>query len=57
MVSTSITKPWINDARKFRECSRFSIKPLPDNGVEEVIEEIGRLEHLEDATEIIAAVS
>ena len=40
-----------------RECSRFSIRPLPDNRVEEAIDEIGRLDHLKEATEIIAAVS
>jgi 2-methylcitrate dehydratase PrpD len=40
-------------AKKFRECAACSIKPLPADKVEKVIEMISRLEHLDDATEII----
>jgi 2-methylcitrate dehydratase PrpD len=39
--------------RKFRECAPSSIKPLPGDEVERVIEMISRLEKLNDATEII----
>jgi len=39
--------------RKFRECAPSSIKPLPGDDVEKVIEMVGRLEGLDDATEII----
>jgi 2-methylcitrate dehydratase PrpD len=40
-------------AAKFRKCAAFSIKPLPENKIEEVIGLIGRLEKLDDATQII----
>jgi 2-methylcitrate dehydratase PrpD len=40
-------------ATKFRECSSSSIKPLPADTVEKVIEMIGQLEKLDDATEPI----
>jgi 2-methylcitrate dehydratase PrpD len=40
-------------AKKFRECAACSIKPLPADIVEKAIEMIARLEHLDDATEII----
>ncbi len=39
--------------KKFRDCAPSSIKPLPDDEVEEVIEMVGEMEKLEDATEII----
>jgi 2-methylcitrate dehydratase PrpD len=39
--------------RKFRECAPSSIKPLPADEVEGVIEMVGQLENLTDATEII----
>jgi 2-methylcitrate dehydratase PrpD len=44
-------------ARKFRECSAFSIKPLSGDTVDKAIERISHLERLEDATEIIVGVS
>jgi len=40
-------------AVKFRECAACSIKPLPADTVERVIDMIARLEELDDATEII----
>jgi len=40
-------------AVKFRECASCSIKPLPADTVDRVIEMVGRLEKLDDATEII----
>ena len=40
-------------AAKFKKCAAFSIKPLPGKKIEEVIELIGYLETLEDATRII----
>jgi 2-methylcitrate dehydratase PrpD len=39
--------------RKFRDCAPSSIKPLSNDEVEKVIEMVGRLEKLDDATEII----
>jgi len=38
---------------KFRECAACSIKPLSADTVDKVIEMVGRLEKLSDATEII----
>jgi 2-methylcitrate dehydratase PrpD len=40
-------------AKKFRECSAYYKQPLSSDKVEEVIEQIGRLEQLPDATQII----
>ncbi|OGN99580.1 MAG: hypothetical protein A2Y58_03985 [Chloroflexi bacterium RBG_13_51_52] len=39
--------------KKFRECAPCSIKPLSKDKVEKVIDMMGRLEKLDDATEII----
>ncbi|MBN1161038.1 MAG: MmgE/PrpD family protein [Dehalococcoidales bacterium] len=39
--------------RKFRECAPCSIKPLTKDKIEKVIDMVGRLEKLNDATEII----
>jgi 2-methylcitrate dehydratase PrpD len=39
--------------KKFRECASASRKPLPKETINEVIEMAGRLEKLDDATEII----
>ena len=39
--------------KKFRECALCSIRPLPADKVEQVIDMVGRLEKLNDATEII----
>jgi len=39
--------------RKFRECAGCALKPLPAAKVEKVIDLVGRLETLSDATEII----
>jgi 2-methylcitrate dehydratase PrpD len=39
--------------KKFRECAAFSRKPLPAATTDKVIEMVGRLEKLDDATEII----
>jgi 2-methylcitrate dehydratase PrpD len=38
---------------KFRDCASSSIKPLPGDEVGRVIETVGRLENLNDTTEII----
>jgi 2-methylcitrate dehydratase PrpD len=44
----------LNDiTKKFRECAAFSRKPLPDITVDKAIEMVGKLEKLDDATEII----
>jgi 2-methylcitrate dehydratase PrpD len=40
-------------SKKFRECAACSIKPLPAEKVEKIIEIISQLEKLDDATEII----
>jgi 2-methylcitrate dehydratase PrpD len=39
--------------KKFRECAACSMKPLPADTVDKVIEMVGKLEKLDDATEII----
>jgi 2-methylcitrate dehydratase PrpD len=54
----SVQRPMtFNDcARKFRECSAYSIKPLSENVQDRVIELVKKLEQLEDATEIIRMV-
>jgi 2-methylcitrate dehydratase PrpD len=51
----SIERPmtFADCAAKLRECAAGSIKPLADDTVATVIELIGRLEKLDDATEII----
>ncbi len=51
----SVERPMtFNDcAAKFRECAAGSIKPLPADTVDRVIEMVGQLESLDDATEII----
>jgi len=51
----SVERPMTFDdcAAKFRECAPCSIKPLPTDTVDNVIEKIARLETLDDATEII----
>jgi 2-methylcitrate dehydratase PrpD len=42
-----------NCASKFKKCAAYSIKPLPENKIDEVIGLIGQLEKLDDATQII----
>jgi len=51
----SVERPMTFDdcAAKFRECAAGSIKTLPAATVDKVIDMIGRLEKLDDATEII----
>ncbi len=51
----SIERPmtFADCAAKFRQCAAGSIKPLADDTVSTVIELIGRLDKLDDATEII----
>ncbi len=39
--------------RKFRECAGGSVKPLAKETIEKVIKMVGRLENLDDATQII----
>ena len=51
----SVERPMTFDhcAAKFRDCAASSIKPLPGATVDRVIDMVGRLEGLDDATEII----
>jgi 2-methylcitrate dehydratase PrpD len=51
----SVERPMDFDgcAVKFRECAPNSVKPLPGDTVEKVIDMIAHLEKLDDATEII----
>jgi len=51
----SVERPMTFDdcAAKFRECAAGSIKPLPAATVNKVIDMLGQLEKLDDATEII----
>ncbi len=44
-------------AAKFRECAAGSIKPLPGDTVDKVIEMIGQLEQLDEVREIIELLS
>jgi 2-methylcitrate dehydratase PrpD len=41
-------------AQKLRDCAHFSLKPVPEERVEHVIELVKRLETLPDATEVIS---
>ena len=52
----SVERPMTFDdcTRKFRECAACSIKSLPADKVDEVIEMVSQLEKLDDATEIIS---
>ncbi|MCK4863546.1 MAG: hypothetical protein KAS25_04570, partial [Dehalococcoidales bacterium] len=43
--------------RKFRDCTAYSIKPLSDKQVDEVIACINRLEQLDDIRELIKLLS
>lgn len=54
----SVERPMTFDdcAKKFRECSSSSIKPLSADTAEKVIEMIGQLEQLDDVTEIMELV-
>jgi 2-methylcitrate dehydratase PrpD len=51
----SVERPMTFDhcAAKFRDCAASSIKPLNDSTIDRVIDMVGRLESLDDATEII----
>ena len=51
----SVERPMTADdiARKFRECAPYSVKPIPDDTTEKVIENVRQLDQLDDATEII----
>lgn len=55
----SVRNPMTLDdcARKFRECAAHALKPLPPGGVEEAIEMIRDLEHLDDIRELTALLS
>ena len=39
--------------RKFRDCASFSAHPIPTRNLDRVIEMVGDLENLSDATDII----
>ncbi len=43
--------------RKFRDCASYSIKPLSDTQIDEVIAKINRLEQLDDIRELIKLLS
>ena len=38
---------------KFRKCTDFSVKPLPRENIEEVIDLVGRLEEVRDITALV----
>jgi len=49
--------PFIAYERKFRDCAAFSIKPLPDERVNDLISNIKSLEQLDDIRQLIELLS
>jgi len=43
--------------RKFRDCAAYSVKPLSDTQIDEVIAHINRLERVDDIREVIELLS
>jgi len=46
-----------DSARKFRDCAAYSVKQLPDEHIDRVINLVGKLEQLDDIAEIIELLS
>ena len=44
-------------AEKFKRCNRFSVKPLPEQGVEHFVQKINKLDDMNDVTEIVDMLS
>lgn len=52
-------KPFTRDdfRRKLKDCNSISIKPLPDEKLEELIETVGRLEEIGDVSRIMTLLA
>jgi 2-methylcitrate dehydratase PrpD len=46
-----------DSARKFKDCASYAIKKLPDEHIDRVINLVGKLEQVDDITEIIKLLS
>jgi 2-methylcitrate dehydratase PrpD len=44
-------------AEKFKRCTRFSVKPLPEQSVEHLVQEVNELEDMHDVTKIVDILS
>jgi hypothetical protein len=42
---------------KIRDCLRYAVKPLPDGAADRLIAAVGRLEDMEDVSDLIHIVS
>ena len=51
------TLPFSMYERKFRDCAAFSIKPLPEKQVDEIISSVSRLDQLDDIRQLIELLS
>jgi 2-methylcitrate dehydratase PrpD len=49
--------PYSDYERKFRDCASYAARKIPDKNIDMVVELIGRLEELNDVTEIVELVS
>lgn len=47
------TLPFSTYERKFRDCAAFSIKPLPDRQIDEIIQSIHQLEEFDDIRQFV----
>jgi 2-methylcitrate dehydratase PrpD len=48
--------PWAGYERKFKDCAAYSVKPLSDGQIEELISRVKQLEHVDDIKEIVEFV-
>ncbi|MFC2001529.1 MmgE/PrpD family protein [Chloroflexota bacterium] len=42
---------------KFRECASYSVRPMPEENVEEIINMVGHLEEVDDVSQIVRLIS
>jgi len=43
-------------AQKFRKCAAFSVKPISDKNIEEIIRVIGNLEMVSDVSSVVRMI-